>query len=204
MSFEDFLMRFDQVNICTNRIPSDQGDDEKDGLWKCSEFNGEWIKGKSAGGCLMNKATFHLNPQYTITLEEPDKNDPKGRCSILLLLTQKNRRSREGTNNYISLGYVIYKLEQYNPDEGPIGEMFFRFTQPTEYTSTFSPIRGITGRHKLPPGHYLIVPSSYSNSTESQFLLRVYHKTMKKATPEEDTEKEEVRLICKILENSIN
>lgn len=201
MSFDDFLMRFDELSICTNRS---QGDDEKNGSWKWTEFNGEWVKGKSAGGCLMNKTTFHLNPQYVIKLEEPDKNDNKGPCSIFLSLTQKNRRSREGANTYISLGYVIYKLEQYNPDDGPIGEMFFRFTQPLEYTSSFTKIRGITARLNLSAGQYLIVPSSFDSSNESQFLLRVYHKTMKKAVPEEDTEKEEVRLICKILENSIN
>jgi calpain len=186
MSYDDFLMRFDKLNICTNRTPSDQGIS-----WKCTEFNGAWIQGKTAGGCLMNKQTFHLNPQFVVNLDTPDSNDPSGRCSFFLSLSQKNRPIQNSKRNYVSLGYAIYKLDQFKPDQEPIGEMFFRFAHPVEYTSSFSPSRGITGRHKLPPGTYLIVPSPFSNTTEAEFILRVYSETIKEVIPEEVDENEE-------------
>ena len=43
-------------------------------------FLGRWQKGVSAGGCRNNPDTFHMNPQLSITLEEPDE--------VLLALNQ--------------------------------------------------------------------------------------------------------------------
>lgn len=182
-------MRFDQVYICNNRIPSDQVLGASDVSLKCNEFNGEWIKGKSAGGCLMRKDFFFRNPQFTITLDTPDKNDPEGKCSLFLSLTQKNRRSRNGNRNYITLGYCIYKLEPNQLKQVPMGELFFRLTNPVEYTTSFINNRGITGRHKFPPGSYLIIPSSFDTESEAEFLLRVYYDTPKKDTPVETDDK---------------
>ena len=51
--------------------------------WKNSSlfiFLGRWQKGVSAGGCRNNPDTFHMNPQLSITLEEPDE--------VLLALNQ--------------------------------------------------------------------------------------------------------------------
>ena len=38
----------------------------------------------------------------------------------------------------------------------------------------FSNLREVSGRFKLPPGNYLIVPSSFKPNEEGDFILRVF------------------------------
>lgn len=53
MSFQDFVKRFDRLEICLinpDTLPEEvQGDGTK--RWEMSVFEGEWARGVSAGGC---------------------------------------------------------------------------------------------------------------------------------------------------------
>ena len=41
-------------------------------------------------------------------------------------------------------------------------------------SGTFINLREVTGRHKLYPGNYIIIPSTYNPNEESQFLIRIF------------------------------
>jgi len=54
--------------------------------------------------------TFSTNPQYRVTLTDPD-DDEDDLCTILIGLLQKDRRKKrkEGLD-MLTIGYVIYKV----------------------------------------------------------------------------------------------
>jgi len=49
MEFEDFKTNYDKVEIC-NLTPDSLVDDTKH-HWEVSSFEGNWIRGSTAGGC---------------------------------------------------------------------------------------------------------------------------------------------------------
>ena len=87
---------------------------------------------------------------------------------------QKDRRKKrkEGVDME-TIGYVIYLLKGGEP-EGPQEIAFFKRSASVAKSPSFVNMREITGRHKLTPGQYLIVPSTFEPQKEAQFLLRIY------------------------------
>lgn len=57
--------------------------------------------------------TFWTNPQYRVTLTDPDDDDDDDLCTILVGVLQKDRRKKrkEGLD-MLTIGYVIYKVWQ--------------------------------------------------------------------------------------------
>lgn len=55
--------------------------------------------------------TFWTNPQYRVTLTDPDDDDDDDLCTILVGVLQKDRRKKrkEGLD-MLTIGYVIYKV----------------------------------------------------------------------------------------------
>ena len=43
-----------------------------------------------------------------------------------------------------------------------------------KYAMCFRNLREVSGRFKLPPGNYLIVPSSFNPDEQGDFILRVF------------------------------
>ena len=50
---------------------------------------------------------------------------------------------------------------------------FFKYNSSVA-RSTFSNSREVVGRHRVPPGHYVIVPSTFRPNEEGDFLLRIF------------------------------
>jgi len=57
---------------------------------------------------------------------------------------------------------------------GPLDLNFFKYNQTVAKSPQFINMREVTGRHRLPPGTYCIVPSTFEPNEEGDFLLRVY------------------------------
>jgi calpain, invertebrate len=59
----------------------------------------------------MLSATFWTNPQYQVTVVDPDPDDNDGTGSLIIGLMQKDRRKlrRQGLNE-LTLGYAVYKV----------------------------------------------------------------------------------------------
>ncbi|VDL97855.1 unnamed protein product [Schistocephalus solidus] len=47
-------------------------------------------------------------------------------------------------------------------------------TQSKARSPVFSNTREVCGRHKLPPGTYVIIPSTFEPNLEAKFLLRIF------------------------------
>lgn len=175
MSFQDWVQKFDRLEVCLINPDTLPKEDNCNKRWEMSVFEGEWTRGVTAGGCRNYLDTFHNNPQYRITLEDIDDEDEENKCTVIVALMQKNRRAlRKIGQECLTIGFVIYHLE--NPDSlpKPLNSEFFRTHQSTARCPSFVNLREVTCRFKLPPGVYCIVPSTFEPNQQGEFLLRVF------------------------------
>lgn len=187
MSFRDFLKHFDRLEICNLSPDSLDGDDGTKKKWSMNVFEGEWVAGVSAGGCRNYIDSFHRNPQYVMTLEDPDEDDDDGKCTVVVALMQKNRRSRRNVGlDCLTVGFAIYKVTDRDLAQKPLKMNFFKYNASVARSPAFINLREVSCRFKLPPGHYLIVPSTFEPNEEGEFLIRVFSES--KNTFEENDE----------------
>lgn len=173
MSYNDFIKYFDNLEICNLSPDSLQETFESNRKWSMSVFEGEWIKGVSAGGC-NDREKFFRNPQYVMQLEHPDNDDEDIKCSVVISLMQKNRRSKKNVGlELLTIGFKIYKLTESDLEEKPLKNNFFKYNTSTA-VSTFINLREVSFRFKLLPGYYLIVPATFDPDEDGEFLIRVF------------------------------
>lgn len=175
MSFHDFTRHFTQLEICNLNPDSLTTNDIDAGKkrWEMSVFEGEWVRGVTAGGCRNYLETFCHNPQYRITLEHPDEDDDK--CTVIVALMQKNRRAQKRMGaDCLTIGFAIYHLEYPERLPKPLDINFFKYNASVGRSPAFINLREVTCRFKLPPGVYCIVPSTFDPNEEGEFLLRIF------------------------------
>lgn len=175
MSYRDFgthFSRLEIVNLNPDSLEEDETDSKK---WVSSNYEGSWVKGSSAGGCRNHLETFNLNPQYRITLEDPDDDDDDDKCTVIVALMQKNRRAqRKFGLDCLTIGYTVYHLATPDSVPTPLDRRFFKYTASVARSPSFINLREVSCRFKLPPGVYAIVPSTFEPNEEGEFLLRVF------------------------------
>ncbi|KAK6181228.1 hypothetical protein SNE40_009128 [Patella caerulea] len=176
MSFKDFISNFEKLEICNLGPDSMQGQ-PGEGQKKCfsaiSEHGG-WTRRVNAGGCRNYLDTFWTNPQYRVTLTDADDDDEDNNCTMIVALLQKDRRKKrkEGLD-LLTIGYVIYNLKE-GESQGPLDVNFFKYNASCAKSPSFINLREMCGRHRLPPGTYAIIPSTFEPSEEGNFLLRIF------------------------------
>ncbi|KAL7037818.1 hypothetical protein ACKWTF_009372 [Chironomus riparius] len=177
ISYRDFLKYFDRMEIC-NLSPDSLSEEQESGLkkkWNMNVFEGEWAAGISAGGCRNYLDSFHRNPQYVMTLEDPDEDDDDGKCTVLVALMQKNRRSRRNVGlDCLTVGFAVYRVTERDLAQKPLKMNFFKYNASVARSPAFINLREVSCRFKLSPGNYLIVPSTFEPNEEGEFLIRVF------------------------------
>uniref|UniRef100_A0A667WG70 Calpain 2, (m/II) large subunit b n=1 Tax=Myripristis murdjan TaxID=586833 RepID=A0A667WG70_9TELE len=173
MSFRDFLNHYSRIEVCT-LTPDAIGDDSVK-HWSVSKFDGSWRRGSTAGGCRNNPYTFWMNPQFVIRLEEEDDDPDDGEvgCSFVLGLIQKNRRKlRKAGEDMHTIGFAIYEFQGQR--EVHLDKNYFLTHAQTARSETFINLREVSSRFKLPPGEYLVVPSTFEPHLNGDFCIRVF------------------------------
>lgn len=184
MEIGDFLDNFTKLEVC-HLSPEDEDDidedlvpkkDQKPGLKKlkrrweqCLEV-GNWTKNVSAGGCRNYIKSFASNPQFKVEVVDPDEEDDEDKGTLIIGLMQKDVR-RRGLE-FSTIGYSIYKLK--DPKCGRVDMQYIKFNKMVARSPQFVNTREICGRHKLDPGHYVIIPSTFKPGEEGAFLLRIF------------------------------
>lgn len=133
MSFKDFQKHFSRLEICNLNPDSLSEEELAEGnkkKWEMSVYEGEWVRGVSAGGCrnflgkeiekkklkiflniLIISDSFWHNPQYRVALTEVDEGDEENECTIIVALMQKNRRHLRSTGgDLLTVGFAIYHV----------------------------------------------------------------------------------------------
>ncbi|XP_042341093.1 calpain-9 [Plectropomus leopardus] len=168
MEFEDFKQNYDKVEIC-NMTPDALTDNSKR-HWEVQLFEGNWIRGSTAGGCRNFIDTFWTNPQFLLQLEDADDEDDV--CSVVIALMQKNRRRlRKEGMDLETIGFAVYEAPDGKDHQG---KDFFRYHGSKARSRTYINMREISERFTLPPGKYLLVPTTFQPHHEADFLVRIF------------------------------
>ncbi|XP_071369789.1 calpain-2 catalytic subunit-like [Centroberyx affinis] len=177
MSFSDFLRHYSRLEICN--LTPDALTDDSFKKWALSKFDGSWRRGSTAGGCRNYPNTFWTNPQFVIKLEEEDDDPEDGEagCSFVVGLIQKNRRRmRKMGEDMNTVGFAIYEV----PDEVSgqrnvhLNRNFFLRNASAARSETFINLREVSSRFSLPPGEYLVLPSTFEPQKNGDFCVRVF------------------------------
>ncbi|XP_013145640.1 PREDICTED: calpain-B-like isoform X3 [Papilio polytes] len=178
MSFKDFVNHFSRVEICNLNPDSLDPEECPEGCtkkWEMSVFEGEWVRGVTAGGCRNYLESFWKNPQYTVTLKDVDEGDDENKCTIIVALMQKNRRSQRHQGlECLTVGFAVYRLPDYGHVPKPLDVNFFKYNASVGRSQAFINLREVSARFKFEPGSYVIVPSTFEPDEEGEFLLRVF------------------------------
>ncbi|KAL4630391.1 calpain-3-like isoform X2 [Arapaima gigas] len=172
MSFDDFKKNFTKIEICN--LTPDALEDDKIHKWTVSVNEGRWVRGCSAGGCRNFPDTFWTNPQYRLRLleEDDDPDDNEVSCTFVVALMQKNRRKdRKLGANLFTIGFSIYEM---HGNKQHLQKDFFLYNASKARCKSYINLREVTQRFRLPPGEYVIVPSTYEPHQDGEFILRVF------------------------------
>ncbi|XP_049632611.1 calpain-2 catalytic subunit [Suncus etruscus] len=177
MSFGDFLRHYSRLEICN--LTPDTLTSESYKKWKLTKMDGSWRRGSTAGGCRNYPNTFWMNPQYLIKLEEEDEDDEDGEsgCTFLVGLIQKHRRrQRKMGEDMHTIGFGIYEVpeELTGQTNLHLNKKFFLTNRARERSDTFINLREVLNRFKLPPGEYILVPSTFEPNKDGDFCIRVF------------------------------
>uniref|UniRef100_A0A8C3AAZ7 Calpain-2 catalytic subunit n=1 Tax=Cyclopterus lumpus TaxID=8103 RepID=A0A8C3AAZ7_CYCLU len=173
MSFSDFLRQYSRLEICNLTPDALTGDEFK--KWAESEFEETWRRGVSAGGCRNFPNSFWMNPQFVIKLEEVDDDHDDGEegCTFIVGLMQKNkRRMRKMGQDTETIGFAIY--EYSGQRQVHLKKNFFTRNSSAARSETFINLREVCNHFCLPPGEYLIIPSTFEPNKNGDFYLRVF------------------------------
>ncbi|XP_078458380.1 calpain-3-like isoform X2 [Lampetra planeri] len=176
ISFQDFCRNFTKLEICN--LSPDALADDRTNKWTVSVSEGRWVRGCSAGGCRNYPDTFWTNPQYRLQLydEDDDPDDSELLCSFIVALMQKNRRKeRRQGSTMLTIGFAIYEVtEELRGSREHLPKDFFLYNASRARCNSYINLREVTERFRLPPGEYVIVPSTFDAHQEGEFLLRVF------------------------------
>uniref|UniRef100_A0A672TB63 calpain-2 n=1 Tax=Sinocyclocheilus grahami TaxID=75366 RepID=A0A672TB63_SINGR len=186
MAYSDFIQHFSKLEICN--LTPDTLSSEDVSRWNYNQFEGDWKVGSTAGGCRNNPATFCSNPQFVIKLEEEDDDplDGEDGCTILVGLMQKeSRKDKRFGRDLNTIGFTIYKVNGYFRGRNNIhlGPDILLRQQSIAGNNTFTNLREVSERFKLPPGEYAIIPSTFEPHRKGSFILRVFAEKEAAASP---------------------
>ncbi|XP_022710373.1 calpain-A-like isoform X2 [Varroa jacobsoni] len=185
MSMKDFERNFHYLELCNlgpDALTEEMLTDSSTKKWEVAVYEGSWVAGATAGGCRNYLETHWVNPQYFITLIDPDEDDDDEKCTMIVALMQKNRRAMRtlGGGLFLTIGFAIYRVNDPENVDKPLSLNFFKMTPSAARSHTFINSREVTTRFKLSVGTYCIVPSTFEPNQTGDFLLRVF--TEKKNT----------------------
>lgn len=180
MLYSDFISNFRNTTICSTVPDFDEDGDASGDSWHLTQVHGEWKRGVSAGGSKRNIRSYATNPQYLLHLKEPDNFDPafddadqRGKCTAVIGLMQEHRRAgrADGHDNF----HINIKLFRVNGDrENKLEERYLRSRPIGAVEPAYVDLRERTLTVDLPPGFYVMLPSTLRPNMQGTFLIRVF------------------------------
>ncbi|XP_030073752.1 calpain-2 catalytic subunit isoform X2 [Microcaecilia unicolor] len=176
ISCDEFSKFFTVIEVCS--LNPDSLDDDNSS-WGITSHEGSWIAGYNAGGG-KNMKTFFTNPQFQLRLQEEDDKYEDGEisCTVVVELLQKNRR-KHGVVDFLYIAFQIYRVP-FQAESSRLKRSFFVQNNPVADTGLHCNNRAVTKRISLPPGDYVIIPSTHKPNLVGDFFLRIFAKKKNK------------------------
>nr|XP_033809969.1 calpain-1 catalytic subunit [Geotrypetes seraphini]XP_033809970.1 calpain-1 catalytic subunit [Geotrypetes seraphini]XP_033809971.1 calpain-1 catalytic subunit [Geotrypetes seraphini] len=179
MNFQDFLREFTRLEICN--LTPDALKARRYRKWNTTLYEGAWRRGSTAGGCRNYPATFWINPQFKIQLNDEDEDEDdygsERGCTCLVALMQKDKRKeRKLGRDMETIGFALYEVpsECHNQPVVHLKRDFFLTNNSRARSEQFINLREVSTRMKLPRGEYILVPSTFEPNKEGDFVVRVF------------------------------
>ncbi|XP_068574135.1 calpain-1 catalytic subunit-like [Cebidichthys violaceus] len=177
MTLEDFCKFYSDLDICC--LCPDFLDENSSCHWKTAFYDGRWVAGTTAGGCMNNFDSFWTNPQYRVKIDEmlSDCSKKQGEKNMLVSLMQKpDKRNRRLVQN-LHIGFSVFEVtEEFKAKKGKFPASFFQSNSPVAQTKTYMNGREVMEFLLLKPGEYLIVPSTFNPNETASFILTIISK----------------------------
>ncbi|KAM4541634.1 calpain-1 catalytic subunit-like isoform 2-T2 [Odontesthes bonariensis] len=177
MTMEDFCKFYSDLDICC--LCPDFLDGSSSCHWKTSFYEGRWVAGTTAGGCMNNPESFWTNPQYRVKIDKlaGDCSENQGENNMLVSLMQKpDKRNRQLVQN-LHIGFSVFEVtDEYKAIRGKFPASFFGRNRPVAQSKTFVNAREVMELMALTPGEYLILPSTFNPNETASFILTILSK----------------------------
>ncbi|XP_041827155.1 calpain-1 catalytic subunit-like [Melanotaenia boesemani] len=177
MTMEDFCKFYSDLDICC--MCPDFLDGSSSCHWKTSFYEGRWVAGTTAGGCMNYPESFWTNPQFRIKIEKLSNecSEKQSEQNILISLMQKpDKRNRRLVQN-LHIGISVFEVtEEYKALRGKFPANFFRRNIPVAKTKNLMNAREVMELMALRPGEYLIVPCTFNPNETASFILTIISK----------------------------
>ncbi|XP_028251458.1 calpain-1 catalytic subunit-like [Parambassis ranga] len=174
MTLKDFCEFYTDIDICG--LCPDFLDGESSTQWKTSMYEGRWVAGTTAGGCLNNKDSFWTNPQFRVKVRGEYSTQEGAKNMLVSLMQKPDKRNRRLVQN-LHIGFSIFEVtEQYKTQSGKFPPTFFNTHTPVAQTKTYLNAREVIEFFTLKSGEYLIVPSTFRPNDTASFLLTIHSK----------------------------
>lgn len=198
MEFDDFVREFEELETCNlgpqvmNEIAEMTGVDQvQESPWTEFQSDGAWSRTTgTAGGCrnymgqsfkkvhrneikhLIVLDSFANNPQFGATISVGESQvDQDGKATIIAAVLQKYRRElRVSGLDSLAIGFSVYEL----PSGRRVNRNYLESSHMVAKNAVFTNTREVTARFRVPPGNYVIIPSTFEPNDEAEFLLRAY------------------------------
>lgn len=86
---------------------------------------------------------------------------------------QKGRRAlRDEGLDTLTIGFALYALK--GGESAPLDTDFFRYHRSCARSKVFVNLREVSQRFRLPPGTYVVIPSTFNPNEDGDFLLRIF------------------------------
>ncbi|KAK8765722.1 hypothetical protein V5799_031672 [Amblyomma americanum] len=179
ISVSSFLKHFDLIDFCHldpgSMVAEGEDDAEMKKQWEVVKFKGSWLPGSNAGGSTDNMEKFATNPQYLVTLREPDDEEEDGECTMIVALLQRGRRFFTVTEDtWHAIGFAVYEVEDPESSPVPLTSQYLADHRVVFDIEQCEPSHEVARRLRLLPGTFCVVPYTFDADVEGDFLLRIY------------------------------
>uniref|UniRef100_A0A3P9BL62 Calpain-1 catalytic subunit-like n=1 Tax=Maylandia zebra TaxID=106582 RepID=A0A3P9BL62_9CICH len=168
MTFEDFCKFYADIDICG--LSPDFFNESDSSQWTTSVYEGRWVAGTTAGGCL-NYRGIKSHCKCVETLNTYSINGDK---NIMVSLMQKPEKRNRHLAQNLHIGFFIF---EYKTQRGKFTEEFFKSQAPVAQTKTYLNAREVMEFFMLKHGEYLIVPSTFNPNETASFILTIHAKS---------------------------